>query len=52
MALFSGKKHWTFFPREHTSFLYPEYEHSLDPSFQVSSSLFKKEKKGGFCAGA
>ncbi|CAC5424115.1 JMJD6 [Mytilus coruscus] len=38
MALFQGKKRWVFFPQSDVPYLYPEYEHSLDPVFAVDLS--------------
>ena len=35
MALFQGRKRWTFFDEEQTAALYPRYRHSLDASFDV-----------------
>jgi len=38
MALFQGRKRWTFFRREDTSLLYPHYENSMDLVFDVDLS--------------
>lgn len=38
MALFQGKKRWIFFPKSDVPYLYPEYDHSLDPVFDVDLS--------------
>jgi histone arginine demethylase JMJD6 len=35
MALFSGRKQWTFFPAEETRLLYPSFAASMDPVFDV-----------------
>ncbi|XP_046554523.1 LOW QUALITY PROTEIN: uncharacterized protein LOC124263846 [Haliotis rubra] len=39
MALFQGRKRWTFFSREDEASLYPQYFHSMDPTFDVSVTL-------------
>ncbi|XP_067671162.1 uncharacterized protein [Haliotis asinina] len=36
MALFQGRKRWTFFSREDVASLYPRYLHSMDPTFDVN----------------
>ncbi|KAK3090370.1 hypothetical protein FSP39_011282 [Pinctada imbricata] len=35
MALFTGRKRWTFFPPNDVALLYPSYESSMDPVFDV-----------------
>ncbi|XP_071105155.1 uncharacterized protein [Haliotis cracherodii] len=35
MALFQGRKRWTFFSRGDVASLYPRYFHSMDPTFDV-----------------
>lgn len=35
MAMLEGKKKWTLFSHEQQSFLYPKYDSSLDPVFEV-----------------
>ncbi|XP_078581463.1 uncharacterized protein LOC144864916 [Branchiostoma floridae x Branchiostoma japonicum] len=36
MALFQGRKRWLFFQKDDLPLLYPRYNHSTDPSFDVS----------------
>ncbi|KAJ8318649.1 hypothetical protein KUTeg_003740 [Tegillarca granosa] len=38
MALFEGKKRWVFFSSKDAPYLYPRYEYSMDPVFDVDLS--------------
>jgi hypothetical protein len=48
MALFSGRKRWTFFDRSDVPLLYPSYAHATDPTFDVELGDGSSERPGHY----
>ena len=44
MYLFRGEKKWTFFDKKATALLYPGYEYSTDPTFDVNMNAIDFER--------